>query len=297
MSAERRRSCARRPCGTPRAEPAAGRAGRCRTSAGTGSEPGCRQRAAARAGGRATRGPPRREARGGRRASSRSPGLSSPTSRRFPPSSRAQRRRGSAGRAAARAASPSISSCSTATNDGRWIGARHRHASGACAIFASSLSAYQTRFVPSEAMPCSRSSHSKISARVRGSAVNFRRGPATRLAISSASGVTQPGEATSSAVPKSPKSRVETRCTVPRIRTPRAIVRFFSARSSAGGRNPSSRVQSPMYGVEASCACRPATRSTARTGGSFTRRSSNWRASVARLSSRCVRTRSAMAVR
>ena len=35
------------------------------------------------------------------------------------------------------------------------------------------------------------------------------------------------------------------------MRTPRAIVRFFSARSSAGGRNPSRGVQSPMYGVEA----------------------------------------------
>ena len=82
------------------------------------------------------------------------------------------------------------------------MGARQRLASAEWPIRPRMRIAYQARLVPSETNPCSRSSQSKISARVRGSAVNSRNDGATRRAISSSSGVSQAGAATSSAAPK-----------------------------------------------------------------------------------------------
>ena len=64
-----------------------------------------------------------------------------------------------------------------------------------------------------------------------------------------------------------------------------------SARSRARGSKPSRRDQSPTYGDGLHCACRPATRSTACVTERRCRRSSSWRASVARFSSRSVSVR------
>ena len=117
-------------CGRPRAERAAGRAARCRTSAATAPAPACRPRAAARAGRRAARGLDRRG--GGASPSSRSAksrDLAGPTSRRSRRAWRARRRRGSGARAPRARPPASWSRCSTAAKVGPWMGARQRLAS------------------------------------------------------------------------------------------------------------------------------------------------------------------------
>ncbi|KOU61101.1 hypothetical protein ADK57_28650 [Streptomyces sp. MMG1533] len=60
------------------------------------------------------------------------------------------------------------------------------------------------------------------------------------------------------------------------------------ARSSSAGVKSVSRFHSSTYGEAACCACNATTRRTASPTPSGSRRSSNWRASVARLNARAV---------
>ena len=71
---------------------------------------------------------------------------------------------------------------------------------------------------------------------------------------------------------------------------PRTTRRCSSARVSCSRRNPSIRLQRPMYGARGSWSCIAHSRSTARGTETLVRASSSCRASVARFSSRCVMT-------
>ena len=133
----------------------------------------------------------------------------------------------------------SISGQSTAANEGVGPFQGCSRPSGRCAPGAGARTRLRSALM---SIPCSRSSHSSISARpgLGGEARNGR----PRAAVSCEAGVTQPGGATSSAAPKA-RNPTRTGCTVPRISTPRSTVPRRSARSSVSRRKPSSRDQSP----------------------------------------------------
>ena len=72
--------------------------------------------------------------------------------------------------------------------------------------------------------------------------------------------------------------------------TMRTTCRSTSSRARSFGRNRSRRDHSAVYGFSGTCACRPTRCSTASSGVRSARRSSSWRASVARFRARLLRT-------
>ena len=73
------------------------------------------------------------------------------------------------------------------------------------------------------------------------------------------------------------------------------IAPFANSRSSASRLKLVARVQLPTYGAGGHCACIPTRRSITADGERLFRSRRSWRASVARFSSRSVRTRSPLA--
>ena len=84
------------------------------------------------------------------------------------------------------------------------------------------------------------------------------------------------------------KSAAVIRWIVPRMDVARTTVRLFTAVDRSAREKSWRRDHNPVNGGLGSCACRPSRCSTAFTTGRFSRASSIWRASVARLSSRSV---------